>query len=79
MDESDEMGTKVELYVYDLTKGMAATMSRILIGESPFFLNIIQRTNIFLSCRKENNTGMTRRKGCGNDKQMSDPEEFSQI
>ncbi|XP_011302527.1 uncharacterized protein [Fopius arisanus] len=32
MEEADEMGTKVELYVYDLTKGMAAMMSQILIG-----------------------------------------------
>ena len=33
MEEIDEMGTKVELYVYDLTKGMAAAMSQILIGK----------------------------------------------
>ncbi|XP_015125419.1 uncharacterized protein LOC107047110 isoform X3 [Diachasma alloeum] len=32
MEDADEMGTKVELYVYDLTKGMAAMMSQILIG-----------------------------------------------
>ncbi|XP_034939352.1 uncharacterized protein [Chelonus insularis] len=32
MDENDEMGTKVELYVYDLTKGAAAIMSQMLIG-----------------------------------------------
>ncbi|XP_043280781.1 uncharacterized protein [Venturia canescens] len=34
MDVPDEMGTKVELYVYDLSRGMAATMSRILIGRA---------------------------------------------
>ncbi|KAK0173739.1 hypothetical protein PV328_006890 [Microctonus aethiopoides] len=32
MEDIDEMGTKVELYVYDLTKGAAAMMSQILIG-----------------------------------------------
>ncbi|XP_063980851.1 uncharacterized protein LOC135164431 isoform X2 [Diachasmimorpha longicaudata] len=32
MEDADEMGTKVELFVYDLTKGMAAMMSQILIG-----------------------------------------------
>ncbi|XP_031788255.1 uncharacterized protein LOC100122591 isoform X3 [Nasonia vitripennis] len=32
MDDADEMGTTVELFVYDLTKGMAAMMSQMLIG-----------------------------------------------
>ncbi|XP_008554464.1 uncharacterized protein LOC103576158 isoform X4 [Microplitis demolitor] len=32
MDDNEEMGTKVELYVYDLTKGAAAIMSQLLIG-----------------------------------------------
>lgn len=34
MDDTEDMRTAVELYVYDLTKGMAAMMSRLLIGES---------------------------------------------
>lgn len=33
MDDLDEMGTTVELYVYDLTKGAAALMSQLLIGK----------------------------------------------
>ena len=33
MDDSEEMGTTVELFVYDLTNGMAAMMSKVLIGE----------------------------------------------
>ncbi|XP_051158578.1 uncharacterized protein LOC127279949 isoform X3 [Leptopilina boulardi] len=33
MDDLDEMGTTVELYVYDLTKGAAALMSQLLIGQ----------------------------------------------
>ncbi|XP_057323166.1 uncharacterized protein LOC130666320 isoform X2 [Microplitis mediator] len=32
MDDNEEMGTKVELYVYDLSKGAAAIMSQLLIG-----------------------------------------------
>ena len=36
MEDLDEMGTTVELYVYDLTKGAAALMSQLLIGK---FLN----------------------------------------
>lgn len=32
MDDADEMGTIVEVFVYDLTKGMAAMMSQMLIG-----------------------------------------------
>ncbi|XP_023290129.1 uncharacterized protein LOC105694948 isoform X2 [Orussus abietinus] len=31
-DVADESGTTVELYIYDLTKGMAASMSHFLIG-----------------------------------------------
>lgn len=31
--EEEDMRTAVELYIYDLTKGMAAMMSPILIGE----------------------------------------------
>lgn len=37
MDDNEEMGTKVELYVYDLTKGAATIMSQLLIG---IFINI---------------------------------------
>lgn len=33
MENSEDMRTTVELYIYDLTKGMAAMMSRLLIGE----------------------------------------------
>lgn len=29
----DEMGTTVELYVYDLSKGVATSMSEIMLGE----------------------------------------------
>lgn len=36
MDESEELGTTVELYIYDLTNGMAAMMAQILIGEKVF-------------------------------------------
>ncbi|XP_033213223.1 uncharacterized protein LOC117170534 isoform X2 [Belonocnema kinseyi] len=32
MEDVDELGTTVELYVYDLTKGAAALMSQLLIG-----------------------------------------------
>lgn len=32
MEDMDDMRTAVELYVYDLTRGMAAVMSQILIG-----------------------------------------------
>lgn len=35
---SNEIGTPVELYVYDLTHGMASLMSPMLIGN---FLKII--------------------------------------
>lgn len=38
MEESEEVGTTVELYIYDLTNGMAAMMSQILIGE---IINVI--------------------------------------
>ncbi|XP_046744765.1 uncharacterized protein LOC124410437 isoform X3 [Diprion similis] len=34
MDDSEEVGTIVELYIYDLTKGMAAVMSQMLIGRN---------------------------------------------
>lgn len=34
MEDTEDMRTTVELYIYDLTKGMAAMMSRLLIGES---------------------------------------------
>ena len=33
MDDADELGTTVEVFVYDLTKGMAAMMSQMLIGK----------------------------------------------
>lgn len=33
MEEIEESGTAVELYIYDLTKGMAAMMSKIVIGK----------------------------------------------
>jgi hypothetical protein len=29
----EDIGTTVELFVYDLTKGMARTMSNMLLGE----------------------------------------------
>ncbi|EFN76471.1 UPF0326 protein FAM152B [Harpegnathos saltator] len=32
MEDTEDMKTTVELYIYDLTKGMAAMMSRLLIG-----------------------------------------------
>ncbi|XP_032686330.1 uncharacterized protein LOC116851224 isoform X3 [Odontomachus brunneus] len=32
MEDMEDMRTTVELYIYDLTKGMAAMMSRLLIG-----------------------------------------------
>ncbi|KAJ8683152.1 hypothetical protein QAD02_018944 [Eretmocerus hayati] len=32
MDDGDEMGTTVEVFVYDLTRGMAAAMSQMLVG-----------------------------------------------
>lgn len=32
MENTEDMRTTVELYIYDLTKGMAAMMSRLLIG-----------------------------------------------
>ncbi|KAF7989514.1 hypothetical protein HCN44_008188 [Aphidius gifuensis] len=32
MEDDDELGTKVELYIYDLTKGAATLMAPILIG-----------------------------------------------
>ncbi|XP_046426759.1 uncharacterized protein LOC107222111 isoform X4 [Neodiprion lecontei] len=34
MDDSEEVGTIVELYIYDLTKGMAAVMAQMLIGRN---------------------------------------------
>lgn len=33
MEDADEMGTVVELFVYDLTKGHAAMFSQFLIGK----------------------------------------------
>lgn len=33
MEDTEDMRTTVELYIYDLTKGMAAMMSRLLIGK----------------------------------------------
>lgn len=46
MEDIDEMGTKVELYVYDLTKGAAAVMSQILIGRQIDVENSKQNFNI---------------------------------
>ena len=41
MDDGDE-GTTVEVFVYDLTKGMAAMMSQMLIGNLKFiFLHLL--------------------------------------
>lgn len=31
--EEEDIRTTVELYIYDLTKGMAAMMSQLLIGK----------------------------------------------
>lgn len=33
MEDTEDIRTSVELYIYDLTKGMAAMMSPILIGK----------------------------------------------
>lgn len=33
MDDTEDVRTIVELYIYDLTKGMAAIMSPMLIGK----------------------------------------------
>jgi len=33
MEDTEDLRTAVELYIYDLTKGMAAMMSQILIGK----------------------------------------------
>jgi hypothetical protein len=33
----DDIGATVEVYVYDLTKGMACMMSQMVLGEYVFF------------------------------------------
>lgn len=33
MEDTEDMRTTVELYIYDLTKGMATIMSPMLIGK----------------------------------------------
>lgn len=50
MDDVDEMGTKVELYVYDLTKGAATVMSQILIG-----IKLSLEFKIFVWLKKKKN------------------------
>lgn len=49
MEDLDEMGTTVELYVYDLTKGAAALMSQLLIGKQKE-----NKNNFFLKENKSN-------------------------
>lgn len=69
MEDADEMGTKVELYVYDLTKGMAAMMSHMLIGiwhvtrlqnifenETEFQKNIYVTKHLLFNIDEKNNS-----------------------
>lgn len=46
MEEIEESGTAVELYIYDLTKGMAAMMSKIVIGKILSKLKLL--TSLFI-------------------------------
>lgn len=48
--EEEDIRTTVELYIYDLTKGMAAMMSPILIGKRKKLSTILTFTeSIFLT------------------------------
>lgn len=44
MDNTEDVRTTVELYIYDLTKGMAAMMSHMLIGKRNRRRNFRSRT-----------------------------------
>lgn len=50
MDDTEDMRTAVELHIYDLTKGMAAMMSRLLIGECMRIIGVYIRTLTSRTC-----------------------------
>lgn len=59
MAELDNIGVTVELHVYDLTKGLAASLSQMLLGEAIF--GSITTTFANLCCKFQANTW----KACG--------------
>lgn len=48
MSEEENMGYRVELFIYDLSRGIAKTMSPTLLGECPACVYVCLHVSAFL-------------------------------